>query len=352
MREAKRILKFKECAALLTVGLVGYGYWGPNLARNFSQHEGFQLAFIADQDSNARLRAERTYPSTPIFATLEEGLKAANCDLVAVSSPPNSHFSLARVALNSGCAVLVEKPITLNSKEAEELIAIADSKGMQIFVDHTFLFTPAVRYIRNLIADGELGDLIYVTSQRVNLGLVQTSTSVLWDLAVHDLAIIDYWVGGSPESIHASGSVVHPHTELSTGFLSLRYPNDFVASVTVGWMSPIKVRHIAIVGSRRTVIFDDNEPIEKVRVLDTSVFQWLAEDEDRRLRVEYRTGDIVSPKLPAYEGLACEVDEIFQALTTGAAFSSDAGLGLRVVKSLEVAEKSLKSGSFESLNEI
>jgi len=324
----------------MNFGLIGYGYWGPNIARNLTSLKGVHLRAIADISPVALKRANDAYPGVKITADPSELISSTEIDAVAVVSPVWTHFELAKASLENGKHVFVEKPFTSNSAQAEELIDLAQKKNLKIMVDHTFLFTAAVKKISHLLAEGTLGKLYYYDSTRVNLGLFQHDVNVLWDLAPHDLSIMDHLIQLSPEAIVATGQS-HLNGCEDVAYMTLYFPNKIIAHINVNWLSPVKVRTTLIGGEKRMLVWNDLEADEKLRIYDKGVtitnHEGLYE-----LLVSYRSGDMWAPHLEQVEALHQELAYFVDCISTGQEPFNNGCAGLRVVKMLEAASKSLK----------
>lgn len=328
------------------IAIVGYGYWGPKLARNFLQQGDFSPVAICEENPARRERAAREHPAARVLAGFDQALADPAIEAVALATPVGTHAALARAALEAGKHVLVEKPLATSPEEAEELVALAARRGRVLAVDHTFLYHPAVRRIRALVEAGELGALQYIDSTRINLGLFQHDVNVLWDLAVHDVAIIQFVTGQRPERVQAIGAA-HPSSPLeSIGVLILRYASGLFAHVNCSWVSPVKVRHMLFGGDRKMALYDDLNATEPVKVYDSGVV--ARSDEDRnRLLYEYRTGDVHSPKIPPGEALAALAADFAGAVRGGRAPISDGRFGADTVRILEAAQRSVRAGGTE-----
>lgn len=328
------------------IGVIGCGYWGPNLLRNFAENEAAQLRWICDLDE-ARLAAMgRRYPMAQTTSDYRRLVNDPDLHAVAVVTPVGTHFPLAKEFLSAGKHVLVEKPLTATVREAEELIALARANNCTLMVDHTFVYTGAVRKMKEIVTNGELGDLLYFDSVRINLGLFQRDINVLWDLAPHDLSIMDYLIERQPEGVSAIGSC---HIEAgieNIAYLIMKFPDDFIAHFHFNWLAPVKIRHTLIAGASKMILYDDIEPTEKVRVYDKGVTANRIGDREEAYQtlVSYRTGDVWAPKLDATEALRYVVAEFVESIRTGRAPLTDGEAGLRVVRLLEAAQKSLKCG--------
>ena len=323
------------------IGLVGYGYWGPNLARVGAEADGCRLAAVADFSAEARGRAEKRYPGIRTHADWRDLVKDPAVDAVVVATPVHTHFDIAFAALENGKHVLVEKPMTRNRAEASILIDEAARRGCVLMVDHTFVYTPAVRKIRELIEEGVLGDVFYYDSTRINLGLFQTDVNVIWDLAVHDLAILDHLMGGNPAAISATGARHVAGRPENTAHLTLYYPGGTIAHLNVNWLAPVKIRRTLIGGSRKMLVWDDLEPSEKIKVYDRGVTVAGSAEELRDIRVSYRSGDMWAPQLSSREALLTEMEHFAACIRDGSTPATDGRSGLHVVTMLESASRSL-----------
>jgi predicted dehydrogenase len=325
-------------------GVIGYGYWGPNVVRNLASLEGSQVAAIAELSPAAQKRAHKAYPGIHITSDAMEVITSPNIDAIAVITPVWTHYELAKAALENGKHVFVEKPFTSTVAQGEKLIDIAIQKNLRIMVDHTFLFTGAVRKISQLLREGTLGKLYYYDSTRVNLGLFQHDINVLWDLAPHDLSIMDYVIEGSPEAVVATGQC-HLNSHEDVAFMTLYFPDNVIAHINVNWLSPVKVRTTLIGGEKRMLVWNDLENDEKVKVYDKGVNIDNSEGL-YKLLVNYRSGDMWSPQLEQIEALHQELTYFVDCISTGKDAFNDGCAGLRVVKMLEAASESIgKRGS-------
>ena len=323
----------------MNFGVIGYGYWGPNVVRNLVSLEDSQVLTIADMSSAARKRAQKTYPGINVTSDPSDVFLSAEIDAIAVVTPVWTHYELAKAALENGKHVFVEKPFTSNTPQAEALINLAQKKNLKIMVDHTFLFTGAVRKIRQLIDEGTLGKLYYYDSTRVNLGLFQHDINVLWDLAPHDLSIMDYLIKASPEAIVATGQK-HLNGCEDVAYMTLYFPEKVIAHINVNWLSPVKVRTTLIGGEKRMLVWNDLEADEKVKVYDKGVDVTNREGV-YELLMNYRSGDMWAPQLEQVEALRQELSYFVDCISSGQEPSNNGCAGLRVVKMLEAASESL-----------
>jgi predicted dehydrogenase len=326
---------------MIRIGVIGYGYWGPHVVRNFHNLEGSQVVIVCDKDLAALRRVNQAYPNIRVTADSSELLTSAEVDAVAVITPVWTHFELAKAALLNGKHVFVEKPFTSTAIQAEELIELASKTDLQIMVDHTFLFTGAVKKIRQLIDEGALGDLYYYDSTRVNLGLFQHDVNVIWDLAPHDLSIMDYLIKDKPQAIVATGET-HLNGFEDLAYITVYFPRNIIAHINVNWLSPVKVRTTLIGGEKKMLVWNDLEADEKIKVYDKGI-QVSSGDGLYNLLVSYRSGDMWSPRVEQNEALRIELGYFIDCITGSGKPINDGVAGWRVVKMLEAAEKSVKN---------
>lgn len=327
-------------ASTIRFGVIGYGYWGPNVVRNLHTTGGAELSAVCDKSSAARRKVHKSYPHVYVAADANELLTSPDIDAVAIVTPVWTHYELAKAALENGKHVFIEKPFTSNVAQAETLIELAEKKNLKIMVDHTFLFTGAVKKIKQLLNEGLLGKLYYYDSTRVNLGLFQHDINVVWDLAPHDLSIMDHVIEGSPEALVATGQK-HLNGHEDIAFITLYFPDQVIAHVNVNWLSPVKVRTTLIGGEKKMLVWNDLEADEKVKVYDKGV------DINNReglyeLLVNYRSGDMWSPQLEQVEALRLELSYFINCIHGDTQPMNDGAAGLRIVRMLEAANKSLK----------
>jgi len=321
--------------------VIGYGYWGPNLVRNFAETKGAELRAVSDLRPERLAQARARHPQLRTFADAAELIADPAIDAVVIATPVGSHLELAERALAAGKHVLVEKPLAASADGARHLIDVAARRRLQLMVDHTFVYTSAVRRIRELVRDGSLGRIYYYDSVRVNLGLFQHDVSVLWDLAVHDLSILDYLVGERPQAVSATGVSHVPGQPENVAYLTLFFEAQLVAHVHVNWLAPVKIRRTLIGGSEKMIVYDDLEPSEKVKVYDKGVTLSPGPEGVYQMLVGYRTGDLWAPHLETSEALRVEAAEFVRAIETGAPGATDGAAGLRVVEILEAATRSM-----------
>jgi len=326
---------------LIGIGVIGYGYWGPNLARNFAETPGAELRAVCDLRPDRQALAAARHPAARTLADADGLIGASDVDAVVIATPVSSHFDLALRALEAGKHVLVEKPITATADEARRLIDEAGRRRLCLMVDHTFAYTGAVRLIRDLVQGGSLGRIYYYDSVRVNLGLFQHDVSVLWDLAVHDLAILEFVQREHAEAVSATGVSHVPGQPENIAYVTLYFPEQRVAHVHVNWLAPVKIRRTLIGGSEKMIVYDDLEPSEKVKVYDKGVTLSQQPEGVYQMRVGYRTGDMWAPKLEATEALRLEAAEFVRAIESGQPPATDGDAGRRVVEVLEAATRSM-----------
>jgi predicted dehydrogenase len=324
----------------LKIGVIGYGYWGPNVVRNFHAQEKSRVVAVCDKSPQSLRRVRQAYHDMYVTEDFKEVLSATNVDAIAVVTPVWTHYELAKAALENGKHVFVEKPFTCTSAQAEELIELADRKNLKIMVDHTFLFTGAVRRIRQFIDDGTLGDLFYYDSTRVNLGLFQHDVNVVWDLAPHDLSIMGYLINEKPEAVVATGER-HLNGIVDIAFLTIYYPNQLIGHINVNWLSPVKVRTTLIGGEKKMLVWNDLEADEKIKVYDKGVEMTTGEEVYKTL-VSYRTGDMWAPKVEQIEALKVEAAYFVDCVMNNKKPFNDGVAGLQVVRILEAADRSLE----------
>jgi predicted dehydrogenase len=325
------------------IGVVGYGYWGPNLVRNFSLATDSGVVAVCDQRAERLATVNKLYPAVNTYDDVDRMLADPAVDAVAIATPVSTHFPLAKLALLAGKHVFVEKPFTATVDEGEELITQADERGLTLMVDHTFIYTSAVRKIHELISSGSLGDLYYYDSVRVNLGLFQSDVSVMWDLAVHDLSIMDFLLGKNPITVAATAVAHVSGQPENMAYIICRFENNLIAHFHVNWLAPVKVRQTLICGSEKMVVFDDVDVSEKVKVYDKGIILAEAEPEVYQRHIGYRTGDMWAPRLDTIEALAVETQHFVDCVRSGETPLSDGRAGLRVVKILEAATRSMAS---------
>lgn len=325
---------------MIKIGVIGYGYWGPNIVRNLHNVGGAQVVSICDKNEKSLQRARQSYPNLHCTTETSEVLNSSEIDAVAIITPVWTHFELAKSALENGKHVFVEKPFTASAQQAKTLIDLAAKKHLQIMVDHTFLFTGAVRKIRQLMDEGALGNLYYYDSTRVNLGLFQHDVNVIWDLAPHDLSIMDYLIEGQPEAVVATGEK-HLNGHVDVAFVTVYFPDNVIAHINVNWLSPVKVRTTLIGGEKKMLVWNDLEADEKIKVYDKGVQKGNGQG-IYDLLVSYRSGDMWAPKVEQTEALKAELSYFVDCLEKNEMPHNDGEAGLQVVQMLEAADQSLR----------
>jgi predicted dehydrogenase len=326
---------------MIKVAVIGYGYWGPNVVRNFHSANDAEVAVVCDKRPEVLKRVNQTFPGVEVTTDLRQVLASPDIDAVAVVTPVWTHFELAKAALENGKHVFVEKPFTSTAAQAEELAELGTRKNLRVMVDHTFLFTGAVKKIRQLIDNDELGKLYYYDSTRVNLGLFQHDVNVIWDLAPHDLSIMDYLIRAEPKAIIATGeSHLNGYEDLA--YITVFFDAHIIAHLNVNWLSPVKVRTTLIGGERKMVVWNDLEADEKVKVYDKGV-QITGGQGVYDLLVSYRSGDMWAPRVEQTEALKAECQYFIECVKYGKDPFNDGYAGLKVVKMLEAADKSMKA---------
>jgi predicted dehydrogenase len=329
---AGRVFKF---------GVVGFGYWGPNVVRNLDQLESCTLVAVCDRSPTARQRVHRAYSQVKVLSDSADLISSPEIDAIAIATPVESHYELTKAALQNGKHVFVEKPFTSDSNQAEELVNLAAAKNLQIMVDHTFLFTGAVRTIRQLLDQNALGKMYYYDSTRVNLGLFQDDVNVIWDLASHDLSIIDHLIKETPEAVSATGQT-HLNGFEDVAFITVYYPGKIIAHINVNWLSPVKVRTAVIGGDKKMLVWNDLDAVDKVKVYDRGVDIPSGEG-FCNLPMNYRSGNILSPHVDQAEALKQALAYFVDCVSNNRSPFNDGAAGLRVVKLLEAASHSMQA---------
>jgi len=326
---------------VIKFGVIGYGYWGPNVVRNLDRLDGSRVVAVNDKSPAALKRAAKTYPYITVCSSSAEVIASPEIDAIAIVTPVWTHYELTKAALENGKHVFVEKPFTSTAAQAEELINLAEQKNLKIMVDHTFLFTGAVRKIGQLVEDGTLGKIYYYDSMRVNLGLFQHDINVVWDLAPHDLSIIDHLIKETPEAISATGQT-HLNDHEDIAFITVYFPNKIIAHINVNWLSPVKVRTTLIGGEKKMLVWNDLEADEKIKVYDKGV-DITSQQGLYTLLVNYRSGDMWSPQVNQTEALTHELAYFNDCVLHDKAPTNDGMAGLRIVRMLEAATESLRN---------
>lgn len=331
---------------MLKIGVIGYGYWGPNVLRNFISTKGVTVKAVCDMDEKALLQVKRTYPDMHITNDCNEILESREIDAVAIITPVSTHYDLAKKALLNGKHIFIEKPFTSSQKEAEELINIAEQKHLTIMVDHTFLFCGAVKKIKQLIDEKVIGDLYYFDSTRINLGLFQTDVNVVWDLAPHDLSIMQHIIGKDPVAIAATG-ISHFNDDIeNVAYLTVYFPDNCIAHSNISWLSPVKIRTTLIGGNKKMIVWNDLVADEKVRVYDRGVENGdrVCRDTIKNMRTQYRIGDMWCPQVENIEALKAEAEYFVDCVEHKKRPINDGIAGLNVVRMIEASVQSLKNG--------
>lgn len=329
---------------MIRVGLIGLGYWGPNLARNVMAAEGLELAMLCDLNRDRLARYAGLYPGARTTTNVEELVTSDAVDAVFVATPVSTHGAIAAHALRAGKHVLVEKPLSHSIESGEELVELAQAQGLVLMVDHIFVYSGAVRKIKELVQSGEIGDMYYMDSVRINLGLVQHDVNVVWDLAPHDLSIMDYLVGRLPKSLAAFGAVHTGNGIEDVAHLSLDFGDGLIANFHVNWLSPVKIRHTMIGGSRRSIVYNDLDQSEPVKVYDRGIDVHGSDDQRRHaLMIDYRIGDVWSPHVDQTEPLGNMVSHFAECVRESRQPLTSGVEGLRVLKILDAAQRSIKA---------
>jgi predicted dehydrogenase len=335
---------------VIGVGVIGYGYWGPNLVRNFFETPGCRVVSVSDLSSDRLGRARARYPTIDTVVDYRSLIHDPRIDLVAISTPVSTHYEIAMQALRAGKHVLLEKPMTADIDQAQRLVEEAQRRKVILAVDHTFVYTGAVRKMRDLVTSGDLGDIYYYDSVRVNLGLFQHDVNVVWDLAVHDLSIMDYVLPMQPVAVSATGLGHVPGEPENLGYVTFHFDTAVMGHVHVNWLAPVKVRRTSIAGSRKMVVYDDLEPSEKIKVYDKGITvnggadaAAPANGNRHAMLVGYRTGDVWAPQLDGAEALGVEARHLIECITNQKTPIADGEAGLRVVRMLDAATRSMRN---------
>jgi predicted dehydrogenase len=335
----------------INIGVIGYGYWGPNLVRNFVETPGAQVRTVSDFKPELLAKVQSRYPTVQVTTDCQDIFTDPKIDAVAIATPVSTHFDLAMAALQAGKHVLVEKPMTVSSEQAMRLIEEAEKRNLVLMVDHTFVYTGAVRKMRDLVVTKTIGDIYYYDSVRVNLGLFQHDVNVIWDLAVHDLSIMDYILPSQPYAVSATGMSHVPGEPENIAYLTLFFAGNLIAHIHVNWLAPVKVRRTLIGGSQRMIVYDDLEPSEKVKIYDKGITVNGNAESLYQMLIGYRAGDMWAPHLEVTEALRTEGSHFINCIQTGDRPITDGQAGLRVVRILEAATQSLKQqGRLVELN--
>lgn len=327
---------------MINIGVIGYGYWGPNLLRNFAETPGIAVSGVSDLDPKRLEIVQKRYPAVKVTTRYQDLLEDNAIDAIAVATPVNSHFELGMAALKAGKHLWLEKPMTETSQQARQLVDEAEKRQRVLIVDHTFIYTGAVRKMADLVKSGDLGQIHYYDSTRINLGLFQRDVNVISDLAVHDFSILDHLVGEQPVAVSAVGTNHFPGTPENLSYITLFYDSGMIAHINVSWLAPVKVRQILIGGSKKMIAYDDLEPSEKIKVYDKGISFTDDPQKIYEMRVGYRTGDMWAPKLNGTEALRVEAEHFADCIENGKVPQTGGALGLRVVELIEAATRSMR----------
>lgn len=331
---------------MLKIGVIGYGYWGPNIVRNFNNLPGASVVSVCDLEQRALYQVKKNYEGMHVTRDCNEIINSTEIDAVAIITPVSTHYELAKKALLNDKHVFIEKPFTASTAEAEELIELAERKNLIIMVDHTFLFCGAVKKIKQLIDEDVLGELYYFDSIRINLGLFQKDVNVIWDLAPHDLSIMNYFIGKDPVAVAATG-ISHFDDDIeNVAYITVYFPGNMIAHFNVSWLSPVKIRTTLIGGKKKMIVWNDLVADEKIRVYDRGVNNGhdLNQEKMNCIKTSYRLGDMWSPRIEEVEALKCEAQYFLDCIDNNSKPMNDGENGLKVVKMLESTVKSLKMG--------
>ena len=334
---------------MIKVGVIGFGYWGPNIARNFDENQDLKLVGIAELGEQRRAVARAKYPNVPLYNDSKSLLRESGIDAVAIITPVSTHFELAKEALEAGKHVLIEKPMTSSVAEAEELLNLAAQKNLTLMVDHTFVYSAAVQKIKETLDANGLGDLYYFDSVRINLGLFQQDVNVVWDLAPHDISIMQHLLNSKKvKSVFAHGASHTPSGIENIAYVTINFDNDLLAHFHVNWLAPMKIRRILIGGTEKMLVFDDVQPSEKIKIYDKGITIKNGQKESLyKTLIQYRIGDVQVPNIPNTEALKTETRHFVECLSNGKKSDSDGEAGLYVVRILEAAQKSLDKGGIK-----
>lgn len=331
---------------MIRIGIIGYGYWGPNLVRNFFNTKDCVISLISDTRQERLNIVNSIYPSIRTTLVTEEVLKSEDTDAIVISTPVFTHYPLAEKALNYGKHVLIEKPMSSSSEQAQKLIELSLKNNRVLMVDHTFLYNGSVQKIKNLVDGNHVGTINYFDSTRINLGLFQPDINVLWDLAVHDLSILLHLIAEKPRSVNATG-ISHTQNGIENiAYMTVKYESGIIAHFNCSWSSPVKIRQILIGGSKKMIVYNDMEPTEKVKIFDTG-YNIKSDEDKRKVLVDYRAGDVYSPKVELKEALAGLASDFIASIKSGRQPLSNYDSGLEVVKILEASQVSLKNNGKE-----
>ena len=332
----------------MNIGIIGFGYWGTNLVRNFALQKDADLKVVVDSRKEREGVLTKLCPTATFSTSAEELIKNKDIDAIVIATPVHTHFELAKKALDNDKHVLIEKPMVPSTEEANILIDLANKKGKVLMVDHTFLYTGAIKKMKELIDSGDIGNIKYFDSTRINLGLFQPDINVLWDLAPHDISILNYLINEKPRSVQATG-VSHTNNGIENiAYINVNYDSGFMAHFSCSWTSPVKIRMMLIGGDKKMIVFNDVEPTEKIKVYDTG-YEHKTDEEKKQVLVDYRTGDIFTPKLETKEALSGMAADFISAIKNNHSPLSDYNSGLEVIRILEATQVSIKNNGKEVL---
>ncbi len=331
---------------MIKVGLIGYGYWGPNLVRNFNGIPECKIKYVCDSREDRLKLLKQTYPFIDTVTDANLVIEDKEIDAVVIATPVFTHYKFAKAALENGKHVLLEKPMTASVKEAMDLMKMAEDQSKVLMVDHTFLYTGAVQTMKKIINRGEMGKIKYFDSTRINLGLFQPDVNVLWDLAPHDISILNFLVNETPYSVNATG-VSHTNNNIENiAYLTVNYQSDFIAHFNCSWTSPVKIRMMLLGGNEKMLVYNDLEPSEKIRIYDTG-YSYKSDEERKKILVDYRAGDVYIPKVEMKEALSSMANDFVNCIQSGSKPVADMKSGIDVVKVLEAAQLSIKQNGKE-----
>ena len=328
---------------MIEIAVVGYGYWGPNLVRNFSEYEETRVSAVCDADPERLARARKRFPSAEGLTDFDEVLRRPSIQAVAIATPVRTHYELARRALEASKHVLVEKPLTMRVDHAEELVTLAKKNGLVLMVDHIFVYSPPVLKMKEIVESGKLGKLFFIDSVRINLGLFQHDVNVVWDLAPHDLSIVDFLLGKLPRALSATGAAHAGNDIEDVAYLNLDYGDGLIANFHVNWLSPVKIRQMMLGGSDRSLIYNDMDPSEKIKVYDRGINVGEDPEKRRQVLINYRSGDVWAPNISQAEPLARLAAHFADCITHSNQPVSGGDSGVRIVKILDAAQRSIKA---------
>ncbi len=323
------------------VGVIGYGYWGPNLARNFNETPGFELRAISDLSQPRLDLARSRYPTARLSNNYMDLLNDPAIEAISLSTPTHTHFDIGMAALKAGKHLLIEKPLASSVEQARQLTEEAARQKRILLVDHTFIYTEAVRILREIVEQGALGQVLYYDAVRVNLGLIQQDINVLWDLAIHDLAIMDYVLGAHPRAVSATG-LAYPGKHESISYITVFFDDALIAHVHANWLAPVKVRRTLLGGTNKMAVYDDVEPSEKIKIYDKGISVSSSVEDIYKMLIQYRTGDMHAPHVETSEALRTEVEHFYRCIRNGEKPLTDGAAGIRTIQLLEAASLSLK----------